>query len=75
MPLLDQVGTWATLLLAVPVATLLVASKSTALDRERSRRMRVLFDASRSVQSQTSAEDVLALIGGDPTSGPEREAS
>ncbi|MDQ3663435.1 MAG: bifunctional diguanylate cyclase/phosphodiesterase [Actinomycetota bacterium] len=59
---LDQVGPWAMLLLAVPVATLLVASKSTARDRERSRRMRVLFDASRSVQSQTSAEDVLALL-------------
>ncbi len=60
--MLDQVSPWATLLLAVPVATLLVASKSTARDRERSRRMRVLFDVSRSVQSQTSAEDVLSLL-------------
>ncbi len=52
----------ATLLLLVPVVTLLVASKSTSRDRERSRRMRVLFDASRSVQSQTTAGGVLELL-------------
>ncbi len=59
---LTEVDVWATVLLAVPVATLLVASKSTARDRERSRRMRVLFDVSRSVQSQSSADDVLELL-------------
>ncbi|MBA2639556.1 MAG: bifunctional diguanylate cyclase/phosphodiesterase [Nocardioidaceae bacterium] len=50
------------LLLAVPVLALLVAARSTTRDRERSRRMRVLFDVSRSVQSQTSAEDVLSVL-------------
>jgi diguanylate cyclase (GGDEF)-like protein len=57
-----MVSKYAVALLAVPVLTLLVASKSTARDRERSRRMRVLFDTSRSVQSQTSAEAVLDLL-------------
>ena len=52
----------ATALLLVPVATLLVASKSIARDRERSRRMRVLFDTSRSVQGQSTSEDVLELM-------------
>ncbi|CAN5771229.1 hypothetical protein BH20ACT6_BH20ACT6_15220 [soil metagenome] len=56
------VNPWATLLLAVPLATLLVASRLTTRDRERSRRMRVLFDVSRSMQRQPSAEGVLALL-------------
>ncbi len=56
------VNAWATLLLAVPVATLLVASLSTARDREGSRRMRVLFDVSRSVQRQTAADGVLDAL-------------
>ncbi|MDQ3416511.1 MAG: EAL domain-containing protein [Actinomycetota bacterium] len=56
------VSPWATLLLAVPVATLLVASMSTTRDRERSRRMRVLFDVSRSMQRQSSADGVLSLL-------------
>jgi len=57
-----EVDTRAVALLAVPVATLLVASKSTTRNRERSRRMRVLFDTSRSVQRQTSADGVLELL-------------
>jgi diguanylate cyclase (GGDEF)-like protein len=52
----------AMVLFAVPLFTLLVAAKSTARDRERSRRMRVLFDVSRSVQSRSSTEEVLALL-------------
>ena len=52
----------AMLLLVVPVLTLLVAARSTTRDKERSRRMRVLFDVSRSVQSQTSTADVLRLL-------------
>jgi len=59
---LDMDAQWVTLLLVVPVATLLVAAKVTARDRERSRRMRLLFDLSLSVQSQTTAEDVLSVL-------------
>ncbi len=52
----------ALLLLAVPLATLLVAAKSTMRDRERSRRMRVLFDVSRNVQGQATSEEVLGRL-------------
>jgi diguanylate cyclase (GGDEF)-like protein len=52
----------AMLLFAVPLVTLLVAARSTTRDRERSRRMRVLFDVSRSLQSRASTEDVLDLL-------------
>ncbi len=52
----------ALLLLAVPLATLLVAAKSTMRDRERSRRMRVLFDVSRKVQGQATSDEVLGLL-------------
>ena len=54
--------TGAMLLLGVPLLTLLIAARSTTRDRERTRRMRVLFDVSRSVQSQTSTADVLRLL-------------
>ena len=46
----------AMLLFAAPLVTLLVAAKSTTRDRERSRRMRVLFDVSRAIQSRASAK-------------------
>ena len=52
----------AMVLFAVPLVILLVAAKSTTRDRERSRRMRVLFDVSRSVQSRSTTEDVLDLL-------------
>ncbi len=55
-------SSWVAVLLIVPVATLLIAAKVTARDRERSRRMRLLFDLSLAVQSQTTTEDVLSML-------------
>ncbi len=52
----------ALVLLAVPLAALLVAARSTMRDRERSRRMRVLFDVSREVQKQVDSDVVLELL-------------
>ncbi len=53
---------WATLLLAVPLATILVASRALSRGNEHQRRLTSLFDASGAIQSAASQEQVLDLL-------------
>lgn len=54
--------TWSTLLLAVPLVTILVASRALSRGNEHQRRLTSLFDASGVIQSAESPERVLELV-------------
>ncbi|GAB3594880.1 hypothetical protein GCM10027446_19380 [Angustibacter peucedani] len=57
-----EITNWATLLLAVPLATILVASRALDRGNEHRRRLTSLFDASGAIHAAASQDQVLDLV-------------